>query len=49
MGANNYIEEKEIEEIIKRKIDESLNENHIRATHGKLSDALEYDEEYEDY
>jgi len=49
LGDQSYLEEDEIDEIIKKKIDESLNEDHIRVTHGKLSDALEYVEEYEEY
>ena len=49
LGEESYLEENEIEAIIKKKIDESLNRKHIRVTHGKLSDALEYVEEYEEY
>jgi uncharacterized protein YbaP (TraB family) len=49
LGNESYLEEDEIEAIIKKKIDESLNENHLRVTHGKLSDVMEYVEEYDDY
>ncbi len=48
LGEESYLEEDEIEAIIKKKIDESLNQDHIRVTHGKLSDEYvdEYDDEY---
>ena len=49
LGDQSYLEEAEIDAIIKKKIDESLNEDHIRVTHGKLSDAQEYVEEYEEF
>ncbi|WP_430399983.1 TraB/GumN family protein [Flavobacterium sp.] len=49
LGEESYLEEDKIEAIIKKKIDESLNQNHIRVTHGKLGDGVEYVEEYEEY
>ena len=36
LNAKTYLEEKEIDAIIKSMIDESLNENHRRASYGKL-------------
>lgn len=49
LGEESYLEADKIDIIIKNKIDEALNQNHIRVTHGKLSDALEYEEEYNEY
>ena len=44
--GQNYLEEKEIDAIIKRSIDESLNDNHIRVTYGKFGEETSnYNEE----
>ena len=51
LSPKTYLEEKEVDAIIKSMIDESLNENHKRATYGKLmqKNALFNDMYSEDY
>lgn len=49
IDEESYFEEKEIETIIKKAIDASLNQNHLRVTHGRLGNTNNYTEEYEDY
>ena len=47
LNAKTYLEEKEIDAIIKCMIDESLNDNHRRASYGKLKNGNQFS--VEDY
>lgn len=47
LNAKTYLEEKEIDAIIKSMIDESLNDNHRRASYGKLKNGNQFS--VEDY
>lgn len=49
LSEETYLEEKELEVLMKNVIDKSLNENRIRVTHGKLGEYNSYSDEYEDY
>lgn len=49
LNAKTYLEEKEIDALIKSMIDESLNDNHRRASYGKLKMSNNYFDELEDY